>query len=410
MKNNKHKENVFLNNKHVLLYNNHQTLFDNKDFDYMQHHFCGIVFSDVYKFNNHERQPNTILYLCGNVKEIIHQVNLINIKIINIIKEFSTNFECDHNLINLGEVPINIFNVGVYLRNFFDSEKNYYDLITKNHDFQSLTISNLPNTAYRKGIYLTKVEQDQENNIKFKLLRCSTDLNGPTDNFISTDNEIIDKVNNISQYFFKEKVELNHVLAQTYHNTINTTTHKQKKARIAQHSDKTKDMPKNALMAFCTFYKDLKSKKKSKNNSFDYCYKNISVLTRLRFKLKKEVTDNTLNKNFDIILYPNSVFLMSLKSNRLYTHEIAPSILPIDKIPTRLGYVIRCSNTDAIYKNDQTYIYKYGKYFKLEPSTKKNIKELKKLYLKENMTAKIIDYEDKFYFSLNRGDYMKPNL
>ena len=30
------------------------------------------------------------------------------------------------------------------------------------------------------------------------------------------------------------------------------------------------------------------------------------------------------------------------------------------------------------------------------------------LYFKENTTTDIVDYEDKFYFSLNNGDYTKP--
>ena len=50
------------------------------------------------------------------------------------------------------------------------------------------------------------------------------------------------------------------------------------------------------------------------------------------------------------------MFIMSLEMNRLYTHEICPSCLPMDLIPLRLGYVIRCSKTKAIYKENQTYI------------------------------------------------------
>jgi hypothetical protein len=48
---------------------------------------------------------------------------------------------------------------------------------------------------------------------------------------------------------------------------------------------------------------------------------------------------------------------MSLEMNRLYTHEISPSHLPMDLIPLRLGYVIRCSKTKAIYKDNKTYIF-----------------------------------------------------
>src|SRR4029079_302177 len=129
----------------------------------------------------------------------------------------------------------------------------------------------------------------------------------------------------------------------------------EKKAKIKKHSDKTKDMPLNGLIVFCTFYKDHLNNKniqKSKNDAFDYCYKDTSVLTRLRFELKKTVNNSNLKRKFDVILYPNSVFIMSLSTNRLYTHEIVPSTLPIDMIPTRMGYVVRCSKMDAIYGTD----------------------------------------------------------
>ena len=47
----------------------------------------------------------------------------------------------------------------------------------------------------------------------------------------------------------------------------------------------------------------------------------------MRFRLKPEAQKlyPDLTKDFDITLYPNSVFLMSLETNRLYTHEIIPS-------------------------------------------------------------------------------------
>ena len=47
---------------------------------------------------------------------------------------------------------------------------------------------------------------------------------------------------------------------------------------------------------------------------------------------------------------------MSLDSNRLYTHEIIPSSLPIEKLPIRMGYVIRCSKTKALYNDGKTYL------------------------------------------------------
>ena len=130
----------------------------------------------------------------------------------------------------------------------------------------------------------------------------------------------------------------------------------------------------------------------------------------MRFKLKDMVTDETLKKQFDITLYPNSVFIISLLTNRLYTHEIIPSGLPINKLPTRMGYVIRCSNTKAVFKDEQTYINENGNYVKLDEPTVDGIKELKDLYFKENTGINIVDYKQKFYFRLNKVDYVQPIL
>lgn len=68
----------------------------------------------------------------------------------------------------------NIHNVGFYFKDFFDN-KDYFNLIEKSHNFQSLTESNKVGEAYRKGIYLTKVDKNNDH-IKFNLLRCSTNL------------------------------------------------------------------------------------------------------------------------------------------------------------------------------------------------------------------------------------------
>lgn len=189
----------------------------------------------------------------------------------------------------------------------------------------------------------------------------------------------------------------------------------EKKAKIKSHSDKTKDMPKNAIMAFCTFYKSYYDGKFNddrlkhlKESNYDYCYKNISALTVLRFKKKPMVEGNYINK-FDIVLYPNSLFLMPLSTNRLYTHEIVPSVLPINMIPTRMGYVIRCSNTTAIYKNNCTFIKDDTGMHILEPITSNDADALREKYYKENTTIEKINY-DNIYFSMNSGDYKKPIL
>ena len=111
-------------------------------------------------------------------------------------------------------------------------------------------------------------------------------------------------------------------------------------------------------------------------------------------------------KEFTVTCYPNSLFLVPLSTNRLYTHEVKPSALPIDKIPVRLGYVIRCSKTRAIYK-DKTYIITESGEQELLKPTEKDINNLKKLYLEENITDNVIVY-DNIPFSLNDGDYLEP--
>ena len=145
----------------------------------------------------------------------------------------------------------------------------------------------------------------------------------------------------------------------------------------------------------------------ARTHPYDHTYKAVSVLTRLRFRLKKEITDEKYNKHFDVTLYPNSVFVIPLSTNRIYTHEIMPSELPIENIPTRMGYVARCSNTNAVFKDEQTYIVKCGKLIPLEKQTTEGVKELKNKYFAENTTIKQVEY-DGIYFSLNEGDYTKP--
>ena len=470
---NKMTENKLILNKHILIYHDVCKIYN--DISNLQFNFCGLVITDIKndidKLNNIDN--NTLLYLCGDISYINNNVNLDRFTNIHIIRELSYATELlykynssihsnyfhevlrvKYNLINVGEVPINIHNVGVLFKHFFNTNKDYFKSLSSEHAFQSLTESNKVGISYRKGLYITKVEVENDmrqasherdnisthmsnrnenssmnssilynstHSIKFNLLRCSTNFDGPTDNFRQTDNEIIDKVNNISKYFFEQKADLNHVLAQVYENTKygGINQNKEVKATIKGHSDKTKDMPRNALIAFCTFYKnyqcnnfsseELTKFKKSQDDIFDYVNKSTSVLTHLRFRLKNMVKDETLTKQFDVILYPNSVFLMSLNTNRLYTHEIVPSILPVDMIPTRLGYVIRCSTTKAIFKDNQTFIINDNEHIKLIEPTENSRKELKEKYYLENLTDNFVLYND-IYYSMNKGDYTMPNL
>lgn len=427
------KENTLIINKHLLLCININALSLSQkkinDLTYVKQNFCGIVFDELETFHEHSIEPGTLIYVCGDIGKLslishIDNINNINHNNIFIVKELSINFtnftnqidnSSTYKIVYLDQVPLNINNVGVYFRNFFDHNNNndYFNLIENQHKFQTLTESTKPGQAFRTGIYLTKVEQiknaecDAEDmEIKFKLLRCSSNLNGPTDNFREVDIDIISQVNDKVQYFFEENTELNHVLAQIYENRSLDVDNKkvEKKAKIKKHSDKTKDMPRNGLMAFCTFYK---------NYSGD-----VNTLTNLRFELKSTINSNLESKNsnqivkkkFNVPLYPNSVFIMSLSANRMYTHEIIPSKLPIAQLPTRMGYVIRCSNTDAIFKNGSTYIIgNNNTTIKLVDPDTIGVNKLKDLYYKENTTDELITY-DKFYFSLNKGDYERPLL
>lgn len=299
----------------------------------------------------------------------------------------------------------NIHNVGFLFPNFFPSDTDYFSLLTQQHNFQSLTESNKPGCSFRKGIYLSKVGRHNDNDLIFNLLRCSTNLDGPTENFRDVDNDIISRVNAVASKLFPQPINFNHVLAQVYQNTVHG------KAKIKKHSDKTKDMPDEleAGIAFCTFYNftETKGLKPSASDPFDICHKKTSALTKLRFRLKECVVDASLAKEFDATLYPNSLLIIPLKTNRLYTHEIVPSVLQFDMIPTRLGYVIRCSKTKALYRDNQTYIDNNGIWVPLRPITEDDRNHLRNLYYVENTSDKVIDYGF-IDFSMNDGDNMKP--
>jgi hypothetical protein len=133
----------------------------------------------------------------------------------------------------------------------------------------------------------------------------------------------------------------------------------------------------------------------------------VSGLTKLHFKLKSTVNDDALAKEFSVTLYPDSVFMIPLSTNRLYTHEIRPSMLNADRIPTRMGYVVRCSNLEAQHMNNQTYIKENGGFIKLDKMTPETQVELRNFYYEENRSEEMIKY-GKIHFSMNTGDYEKP--
>lgn len=372
--------------------------------------FCGKVansFSDIQATPGDKR-----IYVCGDITRIKDEFGPLYI-----IKELSSHYE-NYNkniahIITLGEVPIVISNAGVFFRKLF-TDNDYFNKIRSEHEFQELTESNKPSKAFRKGIYLTNITKEENEDgheaLHYRLLRCSSNLTGPTDNFRTTDHKIIDLLNHAVKYVFEHKTDLNHVLAQIYENRISTEgTEKEVKSRIKAHSDKTKDMPKDGLIVFCTFYDnpDIEHLKQSVTDRYDRCYKEISGLTKLHFKLKSTVNDESLDKEFSVTLYPGSVFMIPLSTNRLYTHEIRPSMLNANRIPTRMGYVVRCSNLEAQHMNNQTYIKENGNFIKLEEMTPEAQEDLRDFYYEENRSESIIKYE-KIHFSMNSGDYEKP--
>ncbi|MFJ2588806.1 hypothetical protein [Streptomyces sp. NPDC087538] len=353
------------------------------------------------------------LYLCGDISGISGR-QLHTAARVFVIRELSHGYREDADrpwtLVDLGRVPIRVHGVGVYYRRFFGPDAGHFGRISAEHEFQSLTESTKPGTAHRSGIYLTPVTRNGDE-LHFRLLRCSTNLSGPTESFGPTDTHIVDALNREAAAVFRNQAPLNHVLAQIYHNTLATAERKQSKAKISAHADKTKDMPVNGIMAFCTFYDRLEKLQPLAEDAFDYGVKGASGLTRLHFRLKgptEEHDGGALPPQFTVTLYPGSVFFMPLSTNRLYTHEIRPSALDAELLPTRLGYVVRCSNAEAVHKNGHTFLKLAGDLVQLEPPTPAGMDDLRRRYAEENRTSAFIDYGDEFLFSMNTGDYVAP--
>lgn len=376
--------------------------------------FCGSVIAPKDLASEPPNFAGKTVYLCGDLSKLGAQ-QFVAAERVFAIQELSHGHDAGDAswaLVDLGRVPVGVHGVGVYYRRFFDPGADRFNRICAEHEFQSLTESTKPGTAHRTGIYLTPVERDGDD-LHFRLLRCSTNLSGPTDNFRATDRHIVDALNREAAWVFSGAAPLNHVLAQVYHNTPAGAASKQSKARISAHADKTKDMPANGLMAFCTFYDRLDKLNPLPGDPFDYGHKGTSGLTRLHFRLKEpdaELPESDLPQQFTLTLYPDSAFFMPLSTNRLYTHEIRSSTLSAELLPTRLGYVVRCSRAEAVHRAGQTFLKADGRLVPLTPPTPEGMTELRGLYAEENRTRGFIDYGDRFPFSMNTGDYLAPRI
>lgn len=360
------------------------------------------------------------VYVCGDVN-LLDKVPASTAKL-RVIQELSYHMDArpDHvEVVTLGQVPLLVHGVGVLFPRFFE-QQDLFHKIQEEHEFQQLTESTKASKALRTGIYLTHVdciavsETDTDygdfEEYHFRLLRCSSNLTGPTDNFRTTDHMIMKAINEAAHETFERETSLNHVLAQIYVNEKQDDERgRERKARIGAHSDKTKDMREDGLLAFCTFYNANEFSKLTPSNTdpYDFCYKQTSGLTTLHFKLKPEVQDTTLVQEFSVTLYPNSVFIIPLSTNRLYTHEIRPSHLNVDRIPTRMGYVARCSKAEAVFKHGQTFLKEGNALVKLQPMTTQTMSDLKDTYYEENVSPNEVTY-GKVHFSMNQGDYQKP--
>lgn len=390
------------------------------DFDYVLEHFVGARLNLTHKYlvDSEVREKADIVFLAGNIRDL--RRGIYEAKEIYVVKEFSYNYEPSECTMSMGQLPLDIMGVGILYRKYFEDDVDWFEKIEREHKFQNLTESNKQGQALRTGLYITNVDSYGSDSW-FKLLRCSSNFTGPTENLRETDKIILARLNHTAQFMFHYPAELNHILAQIYNNT---TT---KKAAIKDHSDKTKDMSESGIIAFCTFYDEdswHEQIKTSETDVYDKVYKKTSVLSELKFTIKSDVDAKSIGlvDEFTVKLYPGSVFLIPLSTNRLYTHQIKPSVLPVEYLPKRMGYVVRCSKTNASHSRSKENIDENGDgrtYIKVKNTdeewilkcmnrpTEEDLNTMRSLYYKENTTSQIIDYGQVVY-SMNDGDYMMP--
>ncbi len=355
--------------------------------------FCGHVVSAIDDDTKPVIPDDAVVFVVGDVAHVCAAAGVSPASVLA-IQGMTRNVPASTVVVNVGKVPLVVPGIGVLYPRYFPS--GCYERVRTAHTLQALTESSKPGESLRRGIYITRVTPGADDDLHFKLLRCSTNLSGPTDNRRQIDDVLISGVNELREHNFAGSAELDHVLAQEYSNTI-TDTGRSKKASISSHSDKTEDMPSNGTMAFVSFY------------SWESESSDAAVYTKLVWHLKDDVAPSeTTPRKVSVTLGPGSVLLVSLDTNRLYRHETKPSGLPADKIPTRLSYVIRSSCTRAVFRSDKTHIVAPDNTLhELAPCSSEDMAVLRDGYLRENTTSNVIDYGF-VPFSMNGGDYMRP--
>ena len=162
----------------ILLSNNILLLFSEPPDDVFVESFCG----EVHRLDElTETLPDLsqrTVFLYGNLSEIEGVRNqLAGASRVCVIRGAVTrqwidseNRQQGWGVVDVGQVPMLVHGVGVYYRQFFCPNGDYFRRIQSEHEFQSLTESNKPGTAHRTGTYLTPVER-LEDGYRFRLLR-----------------------------------------------------------------------------------------------------------------------------------------------------------------------------------------------------------------------------------------------
>jgi hypothetical protein len=185
-------------------------------------------------------ESNVHYWICGDIDFILSkcQDNTFDKRNITIVKQqsgaisttespFPDNKYDGYQVCTILEIPQIIHDVCVCFQNVFSTlnrDSIFADIVDA-HTFHSLTESNKPSNAFRKGVYLTKVEKCADgmfDSYSYHLLRCSSNLGGGSENLQTVDNDIINIANNaVKQCFDNIQTDnvLNHVLAQIYYNT-----------------------------------------------------------------------------------------------------------------------------------------------------------------------------------------------